>query len=27
MGGQFEKGYEHTDVNAVFNRSMVGIGG
>jgi cyclic pyranopterin phosphate synthase len=27
MGGQFEKGYEHTDGNTVFNRSMVGIGG
>ncbi len=27
MGGQFEKGYQHTDVDQLVNRSMVSIGG
>jgi len=27
MGGQFEKGYEHTDASTIYNRSMVSIGG
>lgn len=27
MGGQFEKGFEHTDANTLINRSMIRIGG